>query len=157
MTFTDAYERTIDAKSRLQIPSQIRDTMESADRPLVFYLVPGARPGTLSLYPEDEFEAAAKHMDSEPIPDENALTFQQLFYSMASRLEADKQGRVVLPERTLQRAEIQHEVMLTGVGNHLDLWNRTVYDQFVEQNWGRWAEVQRQARAASRKKQVENE
>ncbi len=156
MTFTDAYERTIDAKNRLQIPSQIRDALESgSDRP-VWYLVPGSRSGTLSLYPNDQFEAMARFMDTQPFPDGKALTFQQLFYSMASRIEMDKQGRVALPDRILKRADIGTEVMLTGVGNHLDLWKRAVYEEFLDQNWGRWAEVQDQARAASGKHAVEN-
>jgi len=156
MTFTDAYERTIDAKGRLQIPSQVRDVMEAAKQSRVLYLVPGSRPGTLSLFPQDQFEAMAQNMDVEPIPDKDALTFQQLFYSMASRLEMDKQGRVILPERTLQRAGIENQVMLTGVGNHLDLWNKEVYAKFMENNWGQWVEVQQQARAASRKNQIDN-
>ncbi len=156
MTFTDAYERTIDAKGRLQIPSQIRDVMESASRRRVLYLVPGTRHGTVALYPAEEFETMAQYMDHEPIPDEDALTYQQLFYSMASRLEMDKQGRVLLPERLLKRAKIGNEVVLTGAGSHLDLWNKAVYEDFVERNWGRWAEVQHKARIASRKKLLDN-
>lgn len=150
MTFTDAYERTIDAKGRLQIPSQIRDVMESGHQRRVLYLVPGARLGTVGLYPAEEFEMMGQHMDREPIPDESALIYQQLFYSMASRLEMDKQGRVLLPERMLKRAGIGTQVMLTGMGNHLDLWNREVYEEFVDSNWGRWAEIQQKAREARR-------
>lgn len=151
MTFTNAYERTIDNKGRLQIPAQIREVLESANRGRVLYLVPGSRSGTLSVYPEQEFEQMARHMDTEPIPDDDAHTFQQLFYSMAARLDMDKQGRVGLPEAALKYAGIGQEVMLTGSGNHLDLWNRAVYEEFMKKNWGRWAEVQQKARAASRK------
>ncbi|MCH8053349.1 MAG: division/cell wall cluster transcriptional repressor MraZ, partial [Planctomycetes bacterium] len=68
------------------------------------------------------------------------------------RLEMDKQGRILLPERMLKRADIGTELMLTGAGGHLDLWNRAVYEEFVESNWSRWAEVQKKARLASRKK-----
>ena len=151
MTFTDAHERTIDAKGRIQIPAQVRESLESAQQHRILYLVPGARTGTLSLYPASEFEQMVRYMDNEPIPDQDALTFQQLFYSMASRLEMDKQGRIVLPERILKRAGIGHEVMLTGAGSHLDLWNRTVYEEFLDKNWSRWAEIQQEARAASRR------
>jgi MraZ protein len=152
MTFTDSYERSIDAKGRLQIPSQLREIMESANQGRILYLVPGARSGTLALYPAAKFEQMAQYMDNAPSPDDDALTYQQLFYSMASRLEMDKQGRVLLPERMLKRANIGTELMLTGAGGHLDLWNRAVYEEFVENNWGRWAEVQKKARLASRKK-----
>ena len=150
MSFTDAHERTIDAKGRLQIPSQVRDTMESVGQSRILYLVPGTRGGTLALYPAAEFDQMAQHMDNAPVPNDDALTFQQLFYSMASKLEMDKQGRVLLPDRILKRAGIGTEVMLAGAGNHLDLWNRAVYQEFVEDNWGRWSEVQQKARQASR-------
>lgn len=156
MLFTSAHERTIDAKGRLQIPSQIREILESADQRRFLYLVPGSRPGTLSLFPADDFEAMAQFMDNEPIPDEDALTYQQLFYSLASRLEMDRQGRIHLPERSLKQAGIGNEIMLTGGGSHLDIWSKTVYEQFVDENWGRWTEVQRKARAASRKIRSDN-
>lgn len=151
MTFTDAYERTIDAKGRLQIPSQIRESLEARDQAQVLYIVPGRRPGTLSIYPADEFESMRKYMDHEPIPDTDAYTFQQLFYSMTSQVELDKQGRMILPERILKRAGLQSEVVLTGVGNHMDIWNQSDYQTFVDQYWTRWNEVQDKARAASRK------
>ena len=151
MTFTDTYERTIDAKSRLQIPSQVQEIMQSAELGDVLYIVPGTRSGTLSLYPQREFESMARFMDHEPIPDDDALTFQQLFYSMSSRLEMDKQGRVVLSRPMLDRAGMSSEVVLTGAGNHLDLWNKKDHEQFVETNWNRWKDIQHRARAAKKK------
>lgn len=149
MTFTGSYERHIDPKGRLQIPSQVRDLLQSAGRSSVLYITPGARPGTVTLYSEDEFEALAQGVERGFIQDDKALTFQQIFYSMASRLEMDKQGRVILPERTLQRSGIGKDVVLTGVGNRLDLWDKAVYEEFMEQNWNRWPEVQEQARSSS--------
>jgi MraZ protein len=150
MIFTHAFDRTIDAKSRLQIPSSVRDTLQKGADGIVLYLVPGTRLGTLAIYPEKEFNLLADHMDHEPIPDSDALTYQQVFYSLACKLDMDKQGRVALPDRLLQRASISREVVLTGAGNHLDLWNKADYERFIDDTWSKWPEVQRQARAASR-------
>ncbi len=148
MIFTNAFDRTIDAKSRIQVPTQVRDNMQSG-QPSVLYLVPGSRQGTLSLFLTEQFESMAAHMDTQPIPDEDRLTYQQVFYSMACRLEMDKQGRVVLPDRLLRSAGIGPDVVLTGAGNHLDLWNKADYEAFISENLSQWQSVQRQARAAS--------
>src|SRR5262245_32360388 len=93
----------------------------------------------------------ASSIDTELIPDDDELTFQEMFYSMAVRLEMDKQGRVVLPEESIQRAGLGSEVVLTGAGKHLVLWSKQAYEGFVSQHWGKWQQVRRQARAASRK------
>jgi MraZ protein len=151
MIFTNAYARTIDSKGRLQIPTQFRVLIESARYSGVLYLAPGARPRTLNLYLEEDFHEMAASMDHQFLPDDDALTFQDLFYSMAVRLDVDKQGRVILPEASVKRAGLDSEVVLTGAGRHLVLWDKQAYGEFVDQHWEKWQQVRRQARAASRK------
>jgi MraZ protein len=143
---TGAYEYTIDAKNRLSIPAQIRNQLDVERDGTRFYLVPGARPGTLSIYPEKTFRRRHERRPNPEIPHEDLRDYTQVFYSMATLLEADKQGRVLLPERHLRLAGIGHDVYITGSGDHLDLWNRADYEKFADENWSRYAELQHRAR-----------
>ncbi len=143
---TGAYEHAIDAKNRLSIPAQIRNEMDPERDGTRFYLVPGARPGTLSLYPEKTFRRRQESWPSPEIPNEDLLNFNQVFFSMATLLDLDKQGRVLLPDRPVKAAAIRREVYITGAGDHLDLWNKSDYESFLDANWSRYAEVQHRAR-----------
>ena len=49
-------------------------------------------------------------------------------------------------ERPLSHSGIDREVYVTGAGDHLDLWNRTDYEKFFEDNWSRYGELQHRAR-----------
>ena len=147
-SFVGEHERTLDSKNRLSIPAEYR-TLEKADsRPLVFYLVPGPRNGTLSLYKEASFGKHEEEISSDFLPDEDELTFAQMFYSQATRLEVDKQGRVLLPERILKRNGIGREVCITGAKDRLDVWNKADYESFWERNGPEFGEIQRRARQA---------
>ncbi len=155
--FTGAYEHSIDAKNRLSIPSQIRKQMDAERDGKRFYLVPGARTGTLSLYPEKAFQRRQQSWPNPEIPNEDLLNFSQVFFSMATLLEVDKQGRVLLPERPLQHVGIKREVYITGAGDHLDLWNKEHYERFFEDNWSRYSELQSRARRFFAKSSKEEE
>ena len=149
MLFTGSYEHTIDAKNRLAIPSAIRSELDPETDGTRFYVLPGSRPGTLAIYPARQFDRLAERRTVEPIPDEDELTYDQITFSMASPpLEPDKQGRILLPEKPLQMAGIGKQVVIIGVRNHLELWNKSDYDRFLADNWGRYAEIQLRARQA---------
>lgn len=143
---TGAFEYTIDAKNRLSIPAQIRNQLDVERDGTRFYLVPGARPGTLSIYPEKTFRRRHERRPNPEILHGDLLNYTQVFYSMATLLEVDKQGRVLLPERHLRLASIGRDVYITGSGDHLDLWNKADYEKFAEENWSHYAELQDRAR-----------
>ncbi len=144
MVFTDAYERTIDAKNRIQIPAQFRGVMDPEVDGVAFYLCPGERRNTLSLYPERAFQQRAEQLKTEAISGEDSLAFEQLYYSLASRLEMDKQGRVVLPERQLSLVEIGKEVTLAGASTRIDVWATNEYQEFLRNAFAsRWPDLQK--------------
>jgi len=46
----------------------------------------------------------------------------------------DSQGRILLPDKVLQMAQIEREVLLLGTINKFELWNPQVYEEFVQSN-----------------------
>ena len=45
-----------------------------------------------------------------------------LYFATARLLKCDGQGRVVLPEKSMQRADIAKHVTLVGVNDHIEIW-----------------------------------
>lgn len=146
MIFTGTYELAVDPKNRLSIPANIRAQMDPQKDGTRFYVVPGNRRGTLGLYADQYFERYAEAYHAGLTANDEKEDFEQVFYSMATLLDIDKQGRVVLPQRVLDYTGLGRKVTLAGQRDHLVIWDRDRFDQFIEDNWSRYPDLLRQAR-----------
>ena len=126
------YELTVDDKNRILVPSEVRKKLDPERDGEAFFLVTG-RDGRLWLYPERHYELLVSRDPSELTPSEDTLAFDRLMLGLASRVEWDRQGRVLLPDKALKRAGIGKEVTLVGARDHLELWNRADWDSEREQ------------------------
>jgi MraZ protein len=52
---------------------------------------------------------------------------QRFFFSGAAETELDKQGRVGLPAALLQHAKLERDVVVAGVHDHLEIWDRDAW------------------------------
>jgi MraZ protein len=145
MLFTSTHELSIDSKNRLSIPSSIRSAMDAKQDGTHFYLVPGDWKRTLNLYSDKYFERYAEkyHASLEPGPEKQM--FETVFYAMATQLDLDKQGRVVIPQRIMEQNGLAKQVVLSGARDHLVLWNRDDFESFMEENQKRHMDLLRRA------------
>jgi MraZ protein len=134
---TGEFELNVDDKNRLLIPSEVRRSINHAEHGEAFFLVMGInrRPW---LYPERYYENLVTAAPADLTPEQDLLAFDQLHFALASRVEPDGQGRLLLPQKILRRAGIQKEVTLIGVRDHLEIWNRADWD-------ARYEELEKQA------------
>jgi MraZ protein len=49
-------------------------------------------------------------------------------------VQVDKQSRVRIPERLIQLAGLQHDVVLIGVQDHVEIWDKGRWDSFFAQH-----------------------
>ncbi len=143
------YELTIDSKNRLLIPSEVRKSLDPERDGDAFFLVVGVnhRPW---LYPERSYENFVSKLASELAPGDDMLAFDQMNFAMASQVPWDKQGRILIPDKILRRTGVDKEVMLIGVRDHLELWNRSDWEAQVEQLLARKAEIALKAKQQAR-------
>ena len=130
MPLTGTYVRNLDDKHRLAIPKSLREEMGNGER---VYLAPGTET-SLVLYSETEFEAVASRFAAASSHRPDTRNYLRLFYSRAERLDVDKQGRVRIPERLVQFASLEREVVLLGVHDHAEIWDQSRWQHFLEQN-----------------------
>ena len=76
LLFTGQYDRTIDAKHRIQLPSQFRSLIDPERDGSSMYVILGERPETLSLFTERGFEALASRIETEFIPGRKSQRFE---------------------------------------------------------------------------------
>ena len=124
-TFHGTFEHTLDAKNRLTVPSKFRSTLAGS-----VFLVRGAEP-CLSLYPAETYDAMAQAALARMNPlSSQKREFSRLFYANAMSMELDAAGRIMLPPKFMEHAGIGREVVITGVGDCLEIWDRSAWADY---------------------------
>jgi len=141
------HELTIDEKNRLLIPSEIRKSMNSDRDGTAFFLVLGLNRKPW-LYPERYYEELVFQAETDITPGEEELDFAHANFALASRLEWDSQGRLLIPEKTLRRTELNREITMIGAGDHLEIWNRSDWDSRRDHIYARHPEIAIRAKKA---------
>ena len=122
---TGQYAHNIDAKGRLFIPSKLREELGD-----VFYVTVG-QDGCLSVHSDQSWqELRDKLRDTSYTETQTPRTMSAL----ATRCEPDAQGRILLPQRLRQYAQLEKEVIIIGVFDRAEIWNAQ-----------RWTEIEEEA------------
>ncbi|MBI1952593.1 MAG: division/cell wall cluster transcriptional repressor MraZ [Candidatus Omnitrophica bacterium] len=129
--FYGEHEHTIDRKGRLIIPSRFREVMKEhyIDR----FVVTRGLDGCLFLFTEEEWRAQENRFRGLSFTKAEARTFNRIYFSGASELTCDRQGRVLLPEYLRDFAGIKRDVMLVGVSNRIEIWGKEAWQKFYGQ------------------------
>jgi len=133
------FEATIDAKRRLAVSSAIRDQIDPHEDGENFILVLGPD-RHLWLYPDRYYRRLLATMKRSPLPSRRQRK-TDLFFAMARVLKPDAQGRVVLPEKSIQRAVVTDQVTLVGMNDHIEIWPRGEWDRRVEEGLSGYGEM----------------
>ena len=132
MSLTGTYHRSLDEKQRLAVPKRLRDDLFDEQNP-VLYVAPETEQA-LTLYSTREFQRRAETV-AQSLPQQASLrNYRRLYYSQAEQVEVDSQGRIRLPERLISFAGLTQEVVLLGVHDHVEIWDRHRWQQFLEQH-----------------------
>lgn len=142
------YELTLDEKNRLLVPSEIRKTWNPEDAESLV-IVPGVN-RKLWLYTEKFYEVMAAKMESELAPEEDKVLSDQLNFGTAQRVEMDKAGRVLIPEKLVKKGQLGREVTVVGMRDHVEIWNRSEWNAHEEDLENRRAEIAARAKRSSK-------
>jgi MraZ protein len=127
MALTGTYQRALDEKRRLPVPKKLKDEFgsEAFDS---LYISPGTH-RSLSLYSPLGFQRLADRLAAKA----NHESYLRVFYASSEKVELDGQGRIRIPDRLMEYAGLDKEVVLLGVHDHAELWDSKVWDEFNRQ------------------------
>jgi MraZ protein len=122
------YAHTIDDKNRLTLPAKFRDGFADGG------VVTRGLDGCLYLYSRAEWEGLVQSRLAEldPLAEEGRL-MQRYFFSAAAEAEPDKQGRIMLPGALIEHARLGRDVVVAGVYDHLEIWDRATWREHLKQ------------------------
>jgi MraZ protein len=132
MLFTGTHPRTLDDKKRMALPKRIREQLGEIRK----LFVTQGQDKCLWLWSPNDLERLAEKIDQAPATDVEVRDFRRLFFSGAEEVDVDRNGRILIPDRLLQFAGLQHEVILLGVRDHLELWNAGRWKEYSGQKAG---------------------
>src|SRR5450432_1335286 len=122
------YDLTVDSKNRLLVPSEIRKLMVPETDGEAFFLT--LRRKVPCLFPDKYYKRLVNSQILPDItPDEDQEEYDEYKFGLARLIEWDAQGRIVLPEKIINRAELGREVTLVGRRDHLAIRNRGVWEK----------------------------
>lgn len=118
--FRGVAQLNLDAKGRMAIPAKYRDELMSS---CAGQLIVTADPSKcLLIYPLPAWEPIEQKFNSLGF-DERSRNLQRLLIGMASEVEMDNTGRILISAPLRQFAGLNKEVALVGQGAKFELWD----------------------------------
>lgn len=142
MVFRGNFEHSLDAKHRLTIPARFREAFAGG---VVLAKSPETKLGTprsLAIWPTADYDAYAEGALARlnPISPE-ARELKRILNANAYDTELDSAYRVMIPAEMLRYAALDKEVVLTGAGDCLEVWDRAVHAAYNEDVLSRFTEI----------------
>ncbi len=117
------YELTIDDKGRLLVPAEVRKRLETFGESDVLVLVNMGGRGF--LYPEKYHLSRIGNVKVGIVPTIQEQRLMRALFGQSSRLQWDKQGRLLVSPKTSTGLKLDREITIVAAGDHLELWNRS--------------------------------
>ena len=125
------YPQRLDEKNRLTVPARLRPRFEAG------IVITRGLDGCLWAYTLEGWEAfQLQQIDRLDGFSREARQMRRFFFSAALEATPDKQGRVALPAALMEHANLDREVVVTGTGEHLEIWNRDDWANVVNESQG---------------------
>ena len=117
--FRGQFEHAIDEKGRLSIPAKFREALRKEKT-----LVLTSSDAYLTAYPLKEWRALEDRLRANPKFKREQRDFLRFVYSSAEDVAMDSQGRILVPQGLRQRAGIMREVVIIGMMDTIEIWNK---------------------------------
>ena len=142
--FFGEYEHAIDEKSRLTLPARFRDALGSG------VVIGKGIDANLDVYPRASWTGVVEQRLAGLDPfSRETRELQRFFFSgvvdavhaAAQHARDDLRGRVLVPPKLAERAGLEREVVVVGVYDHLEIWERNAWAEHLHAVEGRVDDV----------------
>ena len=137
--FYGEYEHALDTKNRVIIPAKFRDVLKQnyVDK---FFITRGLDK-CLFVFAEDEWRLQEQKFKTRSFTKSEVRKFNRLFFSGASDVACDRQGRILVPNYLKAYAEIKKDVFIIGVSNRFEIWAKDKWNDFYNDTKDSFEEI----------------
>jgi len=120
--FHGEYVHTIDEKSRITLPARFRPALAGG------VVLTRGMEKNVDVYPRESWdERMARIAELDQLTREGRA-LKRFVFASAAVVEPDRQGRVLIPAHLAAHAGLGKEVVLAGVNDHLEIWDRSEWE-----------------------------
>jgi len=120
--FLGTHQNKLDGKGRVSIPALFRGALKAMEGGGTLILRPSPEHTCIEAWPVNAFNALeSKLAELDPLDEQHEVEAFNL-YADAWPIEADKDGRVLLPEALIAHAGLADTVEFVGMGNKFYIW-----------------------------------
>ena len=117
--FYGEYEHTVDEKSRLTLPARFRHSLAGG-----LVLARGIEKN-IDVYPRASWDTNVARIAELDSLTREAREMKRYVFAGAGVAELDRQGRVLVPPHLVEHAGLGKDVVVAGVHDHIEIWDRS--------------------------------
>lgn len=118
------FAHNMDIKGRMNFPTKLRETL--GDK----FIITKGLDGCLFVYSTEGFEELSEKIRQVPLSKGREL--QRFFMAGACEVEADKQGRILIPQTLRDYAGLEKDIIVIGASTRAEIWDKAKWDKFNE-------------------------
>ncbi len=122
--FIGEFNFNMDTKGRVTLPARYREQLGEG-----FHVTKGYD-GCLSIYDRENWERFRDKLLSYPGTNIAARKLQRTFLAGVEEPVPDKQGKILLSQAHRAYAGLVKEVVIIGVGDHVEIWAKETWDAY---------------------------
>ncbi len=122
--FLGTHQNKLDAKGRVSVPASFRAALKAQDETngTHFVLRPSHQHPCIEAWPKPVFDALADPLNKLHVFSQEHDDLAATLYADAFPVEADKEGRIVLPDDLVAYAGLKNAVVFMGLGRIFQIW-----------------------------------
>ena len=124
--FYGEFDYKIDEKGRVPIPPRFRNDLKDG-----VVLTPGPEK-CITAYTLTEWKKVAATLTGGTLTRSKMRRLSRAIFSTAFSTKIDNQGRIAIPAPLREHAEIIDDVVVAGVNNSLEIWNKAHWEEEKE-------------------------
>ncbi|MFU8817003.1 MAG: division/cell wall cluster transcriptional repressor MraZ [Pseudomonadales bacterium] len=123
---------TLDGKGRMALPARFRESVVGvSDGSLVVTI--DTKDRCLLLYPLPLWNEVQEKLENLPNMNPRSRTLQRLLIGHATDLEPDGNGRLLLPQKLREYAQLDKKLVLVGQGRKIEIWSEPLWETRMQE------------------------
>ncbi len=133
MIYRGTFEHALDAKHRLTVPAKFRAALAGGVVLAASHEVSEGSPRSVSIWTPDAYETfTTATLDGLNPLTPRARELKRFFFNSSFDSELDSANRVMIPPPLMRYAELGKDVIVTGSGECIEVFDRGAYDRYSQ-------------------------
>lgn len=96
--------------------------------------------GPLSIFTEQGYQKLVDEFSRLPFNQQKNRDYLRVQFASTHEMDVDKLGRVQIPTALLSKFNISKNVIVLGIGDHIEVWDAKKYQEYENEVMGKFEE-----------------